>query len=308
MNATSVSNPGRAAHPLGVGAAIAAAILVAAAPAPARPNIRSAFFTVYPSAVGSKLDNLPSFTGHCAVCHYDASGGGLKNPYGEALANSGKNLNKEQGRIQAVEAVANLDSDADGYTTLTEITAAGYSNTPTFPGLSSANVGQVTGVPTLELSPHVTPTTVVDNTPPDVTVIAPEGGESLTANTAFNVTWSAVDALEDPDHDGLGNLAECAFGSAPRDAGSAHRPQAAVAEEAGVSHFALRYVRSTGNPTAEITAEVSGDLVTWQSGPGFTTIHQATDNGDGTETVVERMLAPISESAHHFMRLRVTPR
>ncbi len=91
------------------------------------------------------------------------------------------------------------------------------------------------------------------------------------------------------------------------DGGSAHRPEAAVVDVAGVSHFALRYVRSTGNPTAAITAEVSGDLVTWQSGPGFTTIHQATDNGDGTETVVERMLAPIAESARHFMRLRVTP-
>ncbi len=177
-----------------MGAAIAAAILAAAAPAPARPNIRLAFFTVYPSALGSKLDNLPSFAGHCAVCHFDAAGGGAKNFYGDALANSGKNLNKDTGRIQAVEAVANLDSDRDGYTTLTEITAAGYSNTPTFPGLSSANVGNVTGVPTLEVSPYVTPTTVVDNTPPEVTVLAPNGGGSLTANAPFSVTWSATDA------------------------------------------------------------------------------------------------------------------
>ena len=80
--------------------------------------------------------------------------------------------------------------------------------------------------------------------------------------------------------------------------------QVFAATAAGAQDF---YVRSTGNPTAAITAEVSGDLVTWQSGPGFTTIHQATDNGDGTETVVERMLAPIAESARHFMRLRVTP-
>lgn len=120
--------------------------------------------------------------------------------------------------------------------------------------------------------------------------------------------FDPADALEDPDRDGLGNLAECAFGSDPRDGTSARRPQAAVVDVAGVSHFALRSVRSTGNPTAVITAEVSGDLVTWQSGPGFTTIHQATDNGDGTETLIERMLAPVSESARHFMRLRVTPR
>lgn len=162
--------------------------------AEARPNIREAFFTVYPNAVGSKLDNLPSKAGHCAVCHYDVNGGGAKNPYGDAILASGKNLNKTQGRISAVETVANLDSDADNFTTQTEVTGVGYANTPTFPGLSNANVGLVVGVPTLEVSPYVTPTTVVDNTPPTVALLTPNGSESLTANAPFNLTWTASDA------------------------------------------------------------------------------------------------------------------
>jgi hypothetical protein len=162
-------------------------------PGQARPNIRDAFFSNYPTAVSTKLDNLPSKTTHCAVCHYDVNGGGLKNPYGNAILNSGQNLNQASGRLNAVKQVANLDSDTDGYTTGTEVTGAGYSNTPTFPGLSGANVTQVIGVPTLEVSPYVTPTTTVDVTPPVVSVLTPNGGERLTANLAFNVTWSATD-------------------------------------------------------------------------------------------------------------------
>ncbi len=53
---------------------------------PAKQPIRDAFFEVYPNAEGTVLDTVPSFPGHCGVCHYDFSGGGLKNPYGDLLA------------------------------------------------------------------------------------------------------------------------------------------------------------------------------------------------------------------------------
>ena len=55
-------------------------LFLAAPEATARPNIRLAFFTFYTNAVGSKLDNLPSKTTHCGVCHYDFNGGGTRNP------------------------------------------------------------------------------------------------------------------------------------------------------------------------------------------------------------------------------------
>ena len=37
------------------------------------------------------------------------------------------------------------------------------------------------------------------------------------------------------------------------------------------------------------------------------TNHAVTDHGDGTETVIERLLAPIGSGGHNFMRLPVIP-
>ena len=49
-------------------------LLLLPAAAPARPNIRASFFAAYPNAVGTQLDNLPSISGHCGVCHYAFTG------------------------------------------------------------------------------------------------------------------------------------------------------------------------------------------------------------------------------------------
>lgn len=167
--------------------------LLLATPCGARPNIRASFFTVYPNAVGTQLDNLPSNSGHCAVCHYDAEGGGTRNPYGVAIGNYG-NLNQEAGRQTAINGVANLDSDGDGFNSITEITATGYSNTPTFPGLSSANLSSVVSASQADIQPYLTPTTAVDNTPPAVAVLSPNGGETRTGNQPGAVTWTATDS------------------------------------------------------------------------------------------------------------------
>ena len=154
----------------------------------AKPPIRAAFFSVYPSAVGTQLDNLPSKTAHCGVCHYDFNGGGNRNPYGIAVGNNGANSN-------AIWQIRFLDSDGDGFTTQTEVTnRISYSNTPTFPGLQSSNVNNVVNIPVAEVLPYLTPTTTVDTTPPFVQVLIPNGGQAFTANRATNITWSATDA------------------------------------------------------------------------------------------------------------------
>jgi hypothetical protein len=160
---------------------------------PAKQEIRDAFFLVYPLATDTQLDDLPGKSTHCLVCHYKASGGGTKNPYGEAIKTFG-NLNQAAGRIAAVNGVANIDSDGDGYTSATEVTATGYSNTPTFPGLSSSNYALVNGVPASQVLDYLTPETTVDTTPPQVAVLTPNGGVTLTGNQPTNVTWSASDA------------------------------------------------------------------------------------------------------------------
>ncbi|NIM19399.1 MAG: hypothetical protein GTO51_03355 [Candidatus Latescibacteria bacterium] len=48
----------------------------------ARKPIRNAFFGLYPSALGTAIEDLPSNKGHCGVCHYDFDGGGPSNSYG----------------------------------------------------------------------------------------------------------------------------------------------------------------------------------------------------------------------------------
>ena len=175
--------------------AFAAAALWFAAPAAARPTIRQSFFNVYTAAVGSRLDNLPSHTGHCGVCHYDLNGGGARNPYGVRLGNViGNYSNNDAGRQLAIHAIEAEDSDADGYTTIVEVTNLTYANTPTFPGLTAANVGNCLNIPTLsELTPALTPQTALDSQPPVVNVLSPDGGNSWVGGSAHAITWSATD-------------------------------------------------------------------------------------------------------------------
>jgi hypothetical protein len=169
-------------------------VFLAAFSARANPKIRSSFFNSYPNAVGTQLDNLPSRPGHCGVCHYNFQNGGDPwNPYGQSIKDIG-GLNKEPGISNAIWAVRNLDRDGDGFTAQTEITAVGYANTPTFPGLSVTNINEVVNIPPSEVQPYLTPTTTSDTTPPSVTVLSPNGGETFIANRATNVTWTASDA------------------------------------------------------------------------------------------------------------------
>ena len=172
-----------------------AAALLAPALADARPTIRSAFFTAYPSAIGTRLDNLPSISGHCGVCHYAFTGAGPRNRYGEAVYNALPGYpNTTDGRRLAILSIQNVDSDVDGYSSLTEISDAGtYANTPTFPGLLPANVDSVSAVNKNELLAYLVPSTGTDTSPPTIALLAPNGGESWIGEGMATVTWSASD-------------------------------------------------------------------------------------------------------------------
>ncbi len=156
-----------------------------------RPPIRKDFFALYPNAVGTQLDDLPSNSGHCGVCHFDFNGGGPRNAYG---------LQVEVGRsngltnTQAFQAIEGDDSDGDGYTNLTEITSTLFTNTPTFPGLSSSNVGNTLNIPLAEVQPYLTPAGSNDTTPPTVAVLSPNGGETYAAEGFVTVSYTASDA------------------------------------------------------------------------------------------------------------------
>lgn len=160
--------------------------------AEARNPVRTAFFSVYPAANGTQLSDLPSNPGHCGVCHFNFDGGGARNPYGLAIQ---VKLNEGLNNTQAIQAVAGDDSDADGFTSLIEITdTINFGNTPTFPGLSSANAHQTSMIPLSEIESFLTPTGGFDTTPPDVTVDSPDGGESFAAGGFQTVAYQASDA------------------------------------------------------------------------------------------------------------------
>jgi len=169
-------------------------------PAQANPNIRRAFFDyTFPDATGTRLDNLPSRSGHCGVCHYDfQSGGDPWNSFGLAVKNAGFPLNNVAGRTNAIwfAATNSASYDGDAFIAVYEITnrTSLYTNTPTFPGLSAANTNLVMNIPLSEIAPYLTPTNISDATPPAVAVLGPNGGETLTANQPTNITWTSSDA------------------------------------------------------------------------------------------------------------------
>ena len=173
---------------------IVSTLLAAFTTALGRPPIRKAFFTVYPGAENTRLDELPSNANHCGVCHVDFDGGGTRNLYGlavEIAINSGMFSSDED----AILSIEGLDSDNDGFTNLVEITdIINFTNTPTFPGLTPSDLGLVSNVDTLDLIGYLTPAGATDTIPPTVAVLYPNGGENLFADTTGVVSWTAVDS------------------------------------------------------------------------------------------------------------------
>ena len=170
----------------------AGVLLLPAPPAAARNNIRSTFFSTYPVAVGTQLDDLPSKIDHCGVCHFNFYGGGTRNPYGARIE---AGLNNGLTNQQAILAAESLDSDVDGFISLIEITYVDdFANTPTFPGLSLTNYTSTSNIPLGEIVSFLTPEGGPDTTPPDVTVITPDGGQTIAAESTYSVTYTATDA------------------------------------------------------------------------------------------------------------------
>ncbi len=158
---------------------------------PARNNIKSAFFDVYPAADGTVLTDVPSNSGHCGVCHLDFDGGGTRNPYGLRLE---AELDLWSTKQEAVLAIENEDPDGDGFSTLIEVTdLISFINTPTFPGLTPANAGSTVNVDLADIQNNLVPSTGGDITPPEVFVLDPNGGELVVGNSSYTVQWFADD-------------------------------------------------------------------------------------------------------------------
>jgi hypothetical protein len=113
--------------------------------------------------------------------------------------------------------------------------------------------------------------------------------------------------LADPDHDGLPNLLEYVLGTDPLAAASASQPIPVLALDStdGKLHLTLTAALDASVSDVTVSAEVSSDLQTWQTGAGAVEIASDTTAG-GVRTIVFRDLTPIDALSARFMHLRAT--
>ena len=112
--------------------------------------------------------------------------------------------------------------------------------------------------------------------------------------------------LADPDHDGICNLLEYAFGFDPKTPNSTGLPSVGSVAQGGSSYLTLSYNQAKAATDLVYTPQVSGDLRAWTSGSGSTQPLSVVDQG-ATQRVTVRDLVPITASTpQRYLRLEVT--
>jgi hypothetical protein len=171
--------------------AVIAAFLIPGSSPLAKNPYKRAFFSTYPVAAGTAIDEVPSNPGHCGVCHFDFGGSDTRNPYGLSLE---VGLANGMTIEEAILSVDGDDADGDGFSNNTEITdLVNFTNTSTFPGLTIDNYTLTWNVDHADILPHLTPAGATDTIPPTVTVHDPMGGEVLQAGTFHSIQYTAED-------------------------------------------------------------------------------------------------------------------
>jgi uncharacterized delta-60 repeat protein len=112
--------------------------------------------------------------------------------------------------------------------------------------------------------------------------------------------------LGDATGAGIVNLIKYALGVPAFQAANAKLPAAGMSTVGGQNYLTLTYTLDLLTPDVTATVEASGDLATWNSGQGYTSQVSATNNGNGTQTVVVRDDVPFSAHTQRYLRLRIT--
>ena len=117
-----------------------------------------------------------------------------------------------------------------------------------------------------------------------------------------NTHFASLDQsyLDDPDHDGLPNLLEFAFGADPMDPNSKNLPQATISPE---GYIQLTWTSPESATYLDFVPESSFDLKAWQTGQTQTLSTQTVD-GNTTTTIQGKQIAGMRTSL--FLRLRIT--
>lgn len=144
-------------------------------------------------------------------------------------------------------------------------------------------------------SPHLMRSAAVTNSAPPTTSWAVWQSDELDG-VALN------GPNDDADGDGISNLIEFAFGTAPKTANPPVATPASILELGGQRHLQITVPRRADH-TATLVIEVSPDLVSWSSGTSHTQVVS-----DTLASLVVRDLTPLGSAAtKRFMRVRAIP-
>ena len=139
------------------------------------------------------------------------------------------------------------------------------------------------------------------------------GNRNLTAHfqPVNYSTWSAVEfntaqaggssTQSSPANDGITNLQKYAFNLDPNTDGTWGLPKASILNNALTLTFRLNKTVAD----VSLVVEVSNDLVSWNSGSGFTTAPLVLSDDGATQILQVQDLTPASSDLHRFIRLKV---
>ena len=129
--------------------------------------------------------------------------------------------------------------------------------------------------------------------------------QMFTSDQLFNPAISSDTAM--PGGDGIPNLIKYALNLQAFNTGLGGLPTQGMMTLGGTNYLTLSFTQNKSATDITYYTEVSGNLLTWQSGVGFTVKEgPPLDNLNGTQTVLERDLIPMDGSSRRFIRLRVT--
>ena len=112
--------------------------------------------------------------------------------------------------------------------------------------------------------------------------------------------------LADPDLDGLVNLMEFALNSDPRVGSLSELPVVTLVDIAGVFFPAIVYRKSLAAGDLVFVVEVTSDLEIWNSGIGFSSVHEDQEGEENERLITERSQLSIDDEPAQFLRLSVS--
>lgn len=121
--------------------------------------------------------------------------------------------------------------------------------------------------------------------------------------TAAELSNAAIsDDTAAPAGDGISNLMKYALNLEPKIPSINRLPSCGAMAVGGTNYLTLTYTPTPLASDIIFSVEVTGDLQTWNSGPGFTSL---VDTGTAS-TVTVRDTTPVSIASKRFIRLKVT--